>query len=139
MEEDRLKTFREFLKDGVRKKVDFRKTDQSRGFPLLPSRSRSRRMPPGGASRPGRLEGRRDYRSRRCHREKAKPPALPEGALTLTRCPFSCGPPRESAGFSMPATRCAPCRRRAAAMPSRPIFAFSTWRASIRPFTAIFP
>lgn len=32
MEEDRLKTFREFLKDGVRKKVDFRKTDQSRGI-----------------------------------------------------------------------------------------------------------
>ena len=36
MEEDRLKTFREFLKDGVRKKVDFRKTDQSRGIPPPP-------------------------------------------------------------------------------------------------------
>lgn len=39
MEKDLIKTYRSFLKDGVRKKVDFRKTDQNRGLPRRPSKS----------------------------------------------------------------------------------------------------
>ena len=36
MEKDLRKSYRSFLKDGVRKRVDFRKTDQNRGLPPPP-------------------------------------------------------------------------------------------------------